>query len=136
MKKPASDFLQTFLEMHSSARRAAKPVSQEATMDMDKVNHLYLQLSPQYARSRHVLANTYSDSPSVLEDKRIAQLLVLLRQLQRSAGGLCGLPKPELTEIVSSAVRLCGFVTPVESREVIATVLDALEMKDPISEGS
>jgi hypothetical protein len=137
MKKQANDFLELLLQMHAPARRAgANPISSEATMDMDKVNQLYLHLSPQYMRSNNVLTDTYSDSPSCLEDKRVAQLLVLLRQLQRSAGGLCGLPKPELTDIISSAVRLCGFVNPAESREVIATVLDALEMKEPMSESS
>jgi hypothetical protein len=33
-------------------------------------------------------------------------------------------------------VRLCGFVNPRESREVIAAVLDALEMEEPMSESS
>jgi hypothetical protein len=137
MKKQANSFLEALLQTHSPAHRAgANPISSEATMNRDKVNQLYLHLSPQYMRSNHVLAETHSDSPSCLEDKRVAQLLVLLRQLQRSAGGLCGLPRPELTEIVSSAAHLCGFVNPIESREVITSVLDALEMKEPMSESS
>jgi hypothetical protein len=48
--------------------------------------------------------------------------------------GLEALPEPELSEIVSSAIRLCGFVDPVEARHVIAIVLDAIEMKSPIPE--
>jgi len=44
------------------------------------------------------------------------------------------LPEPELSEIVSSTIRLCGFVDPIEPRYVIAIVLDALEMKSPIPE--
>ncbi|MGA8617375.1 MAG: LuxR C-terminal-related transcriptional regulator [Candidatus Sulfotelmatobacter sp.] len=40
------------------------------------------------------------------------------------------MPEPELSEIVSSAIRVCGFRDPIEAREVIATVLDAIEMQD------
>jgi hypothetical protein len=105
-------------------------------MDMEKVNQVFLHLSPRYIRPNNVLGETHSDSATYLEDKRVAQLFLLLRQLQRSAGGLSGLPKPELTDIVSSAVLLCGFVNPRESQQVIDAVLDALEMKEPMSESS
>jgi hypothetical protein len=56
---------------------------------------------------------------------------MLLQQLYDSVGGLRALPKPELSEIVSSAVRLCGFVDPIEAQGVIATVLYGIEMQDP-----
>ena len=105
-------------------------------MDMEKVSQVFLHLSPRYIRPNNVLAETHSDSATYLEDQRVAQLFLLLRQLQRSAGGLSGLPKPELTDIVSSAVRLCGFVNPRESRDVTDAVLDALEIQDPMSESS
>jgi hypothetical protein len=39
------------------------------------------------------------------------------------------LPKLELSEIVLSAIRMCGFVDPIEAREVIAIVLDAIEIR-------
>jgi hypothetical protein len=71
---------------------------------------------------------------SEAHDRRVAQLLVLLQQLDESAEGLEALPKPELSEIVSSAIRVCGFVDPIEARDVIATVLEALEIQDPIPE--
>jgi hypothetical protein len=71
-------------------------------------------------------------SDSALQSQRVAQLLVLLRQLDESAEGLEGLPEPELSEIVSSAIRVCGFVDPIEARDVIAIVLDAIEIQDPI----
>jgi hypothetical protein len=64
----------------------------------------------------------------------VAQLLVLLRELNESAEGLERLPEPELSEIVSSAIRVCGFVDPIEARDVIAIVLDAIKMQDPIPE--
>jgi hypothetical protein len=63
---------------------------------------------------------------------RLARLLVLLHQLDHSLRGLDALPELELSEIVGSAIDLCGFVDPLECREVIATVLAALEMRDPI----
>jgi hypothetical protein len=66
------------------------------------------------------------------KDNRVAQLLILLRQLNDCSGGLAALPKPELVEIVSSAVGICGFVNPIEAHDVIATVLDALEVRDPV----
>jgi hypothetical protein len=59
----------------------------------------------------------------------VDQLLVLLEQLDESAEGLEELPKPELNEIVSSAIRVCGFVDPIEARDVIAIVLDAIEIR-------
>jgi hypothetical protein len=68
------------------------------------------------------------------KDKRVAQLLVLLRQLNDCSGGLAALPKSELVEIISSAVGICGFLNPLEAHDVIATVLDALEIRDPIPE--
>ncbi|MFZ1008628.1 MAG: hypothetical protein WAN65_17440 [Candidatus Sulfotelmatobacter sp.] len=137
MKKQVNGFWGAFLQNQPPARCAgAKPILSEATMDMEKVNQVFLHLSPRYIRPNNVLAETHSDSATYLEDKRVAQLFLLLRQLQRSAGGLCGLPTPELTDIVSSAVHLCGFVNPRESRDVTAAVLDALEMKEPMSESS
>jgi hypothetical protein len=59
----------------------------------------------------------------------VARLLVLLQQLDESAEGLKELPKLELSEIVVSAIRMCGFVDPIEARQVIAIVLDAIEIR-------
>ncbi len=61
-------------------------------------------------------------------------MLVLLQQIDESAEGLDALPKPELSELVSGAIRVCGFVDPIKARDVIATVLDALDIQDPIPE--
>jgi len=69
-----------------------------------------------------------------VDDKRVARLLVLLKQLNESSAGLEALPAPERSEIVSSAIRVCGFVDPIEARDVIAIVLDAIEMQAPIRE--
>lgn len=63
-------------------------------------------------------------------NQRVAQFLMLLQQLDESAGGLESLPDAELSEIVSSALGMCGFVDPNEAREVVATVLEVLEKRD------
>jgi hypothetical protein len=104
----------------------------EATMD--KGNTLFFYSTVEDKCPNNVFGQTFSDSDRDVQDKRVAQLLVLLQQLHESAGGLGALPKPELSEVVSSVVRLCGFVNPIEARDVIDTVLDALEIEDPIPE--
>ena len=101
---------------------------------MDKLNELFFPSSAEHICPNHAVGRTYSDSALYIKDKRVAQLLVLLQQLQESVGGLGALPKPELFEIVSSAVRLSGFVNPNEMQYVIATILEALEMQGPTPE--
>ena len=85
--------------------------------------------------------NTVTDPGSYvedlhLEDHRVARFLVLLQRLDHSVGGLRALPTAELHEIVTSAIRLSGFVDSVEARSLITTVLDAIEMQDPIPEAT
>lgn len=101
---------------------------------MDKVNGLFLHSTVEHICPNHAFDETFSDSDLHSQHKRVARLLVLLQQLDESAEGLEALPEPELSEIVSSAIRLCGFVDPIEARDVIATVLDAIEMQDPSPE--
>ncbi len=96
---------------------------------MDKVNELFFPSSAEHIYPNQTVVRTYSDSRLYIKDKRVAQLLVLLQQLQESLGALGALPNPELFEIVFSAVQLCGFVNPNERQDVIATILDALEMQ-------
>ncbi len=99
---------------------------------MDKVNALFLHSSVEHMCPNRTFDETLSDTALHSQDKRVAPLLVLLQQLDESADGLATLPKPELNEIVSSASRVCGFVDPIEVRDVIGTVLDALEKQDSI----
>ena len=96
---------------------------------MDKVDALFLHSSVEHMWPNRVFGKTCSDSDLQIHDKRVTQLLVLLQQLDESAEGLEELPKLELSEIVSSAIRMCGFVDPIEAREVIAVVLDAIEIR-------
>jgi hypothetical protein len=103
---------------------------------MSKGNEIVPNFSDTYIWPTATFAETWSDSQFSIHDKRVGRLLLLLQQLQQSAGRLVELPRPELDEIVSSAVRLCGFVDPTEEQDVTATVLDALEVQEPVGESS
>jgi hypothetical protein len=98
---------------------------------MGKLDESFLCSSAEPTYSSAALGKIYSDSHLHLKDRRVAQLLVLLRLLHQSPGGLGALPKPELHEIVSCAVRLSDFANPAEARSVVAIVLEALESPDP-----
>jgi hypothetical protein len=97
---------------------------------MYKVRDLVLHTSTEHVRQNRALGRIYSDSSSGIEDQRVARLLLLLRELQQSLGALAALPVPERTEIVSSAVCLSGFVHPLDAGNVIATILNELELQD------
>jgi len=100
---------------------------------MDKIDELFLHPSAKHICPNQAFSESRSDSDSYLRDKRMAKLVVLLLQLHASTGWLGALPKPQLIEIISSAVGLCGFVNPVEVGDVICTVLEAVETEDPSS---
>ena len=89
---------------------------------MDKVGKPFFLCFPEQICPNGALSKTYSDSSLYLKDKRVAQLLLLLQLLHRDVGGLTELPRPELSEIISSAVGMCGFVNPIEARDVVAVV--------------
>jgi hypothetical protein len=103
---------------------------------MSKGNEIVLDFSDNYIWPTSTFGRIRSDSQISIHDKRVGRLLLLLQQLQNSAGRLVELPRPELDEIVASAVRLCGFVDPTEEQDVTATVLDALEVQQPAGESS
>jgi hypothetical protein len=100
---------------------------------MDKINKVFLHPFAEDMGPNPAYGETVSD-PDLNINQRVAQLLMLLQQLDESAGGLETLPTPELGEIVSSALGLCGFEDPIEARAVFATVLEAIERPDPIPE--
>jgi hypothetical protein len=97
---------------------------------MDKLDKLFLLSSAEQMCPNDLLGKRDSDPVLHVKDGRVARLLVLLRQLHESAGGLGAFPKRDVSEIVSCAARLCGFTNMIEVRAVITTVLDALEMQD------
>jgi hypothetical protein len=89
----------------------------------------------QHKKSMH--SATVSDADwrikDVSLDQRVTQLLTLMRQIDESAGGLGTLPMTELSEIVCSAIELCGFADPVEARDVLRTVLQRIELSNQVS---
>jgi hypothetical protein len=68
-----------------------------------------------------------------IADKRVAQLLLVLHELDESVAGLEDLPKAELSELVSKAILACGFVGPIDARYAIAAVLETIESGDSVS---
>ena len=102
---------------------------------MTKTNKLLLHSSAKEICTDWVFSNAPCAAESLLSDQRVGQLILLLQQLNEAAGGLRSLPKPELLEILFSAVGICGFANPSEVQDVIATVLDAFEIQDPIPAG-
>jgi hypothetical protein len=101
---------------------------------MAKADTIFLTFPVEQICSDRALGKACSTSSRQIRDKRLAHLLVVLRQLNESIPGLEGLPETEVSEIVSAALRVCGYVEPMEELEVIAAVLDALETQDPIPE--
>jgi hypothetical protein len=93
---------------------------------MDKADGFLLS-SIQDMSSEYSLSETCSDSDLHIYDKRVTRLLVLLQKVDKSVEGLEGLPEPELTEIVSGAIQVCGFVDPIEALGMIATVLEEIK---------
>jgi hypothetical protein len=104
----------------------------EATMD--KAGKPFVLSAAERAHRNSAFAQAYSDSSLYLKDKRVAQLLLLLRLLQQDVGGFAALPEPELSEIISSAVGVCGFRNPAEAQDVIDVVLEVIQTELPIQE--
>jgi hypothetical protein len=135
MKKPVNELCDTFCwdefqHLISPTRRPRARNPREATMD--KTNQTFLISSTPASSAQddtpcRPFADASFEAALYLKDKRVAQLLVLLRQLSDSAGGLGTLPRAELGEIVSSAVAVSGFLNPTEAEEVIAAVLEAFD---------
>lgn len=67
-----------------------------------------------------------------ISDKRVAQLLLVLHELDESVAGLEKLAKSDLSDLVSSAILACGFVDPMEARYAIASVLEAINAPDSL----
>jgi hypothetical protein len=99
---------------------------------MTKTNKFLQHSSSEEICTDWAFVNAPFAAESISRDQRIGQLILLLQQLNEASGGLGSLPKPELMEVLFSAVGVCGFVNPTEVQDVIATVLDAVEMEDPI----
>jgi hypothetical protein len=111
------------------ARRDRRAFTRAPTGEtlMDKTNDLFLNTAENPETG---FRNTSSDSKVYIADRRMARLLLVLHELDKSVAGLEELPQPELTELVSSAIMACGFVDGTEARYAIAAVLETIEMGD------
>src|SRR5664279_3797304 len=101
---------------------------------MNKVDEVFLQSFGEHADTP-AYDKDISDTDLNI-NQRVAQFLMLLQQLDESEGGLEALPEPELSEIISGALGVCGFVDPNEAREVVAMVFEALEKRDAVLEAA
>jgi len=86
--------------------------------------------------SEDTVLETLCDADRRFADNRLGRLLVLLQQLETSIVGLETIPEDEFTEVIYAALRVCGFVEPTESYQVIGVVLNALERQHPAPEGA
>lgn len=98
---------------------------------MNKVNESRLHSFEEDFGTSSVCRKAASD-PELNINQRMAQLLFLLQQIDESAG-VEEFPEGELSQMVTYALGMCGFVDPNERRDVIASVLAAIEKGDPIS---
>ncbi len=99
---------------------------------MDKLNAFFLDSSSEYPWPKTEFDRARSNAKVHITDRRMARLLLVLHELDKSVAGLEGLPQTELAELVSSAIVACGFVDQAEARHAIAAVLEAIEMPDSI----
>lgn len=96
---------------------------------MNKVENALLQSCEEDIGSNSGCGPTVSDGDLNI-NQRMAQLMMLLQQIDETAKGLDDVPMDELSEMVSSALGLCGFVDSNEARDALAQVLEAIERTD------
>lgn len=101
---------------------------------MSKADAIFLNFSLDPMPPDRAFGKPCSSPGWEFEDKRLPHLLVILQQLDQCMHRLEGVPESEVGEIVSTALRVCGFVEPGEAFQVIAVILDALEKQDPVPE--
>jgi hypothetical protein len=100
---------------------------------MDKTSKSFLDFRGQPMRSNREFNK---NSGVHIEDKRVAQLLIVLHELDESLGALEYLPKTELSELVASAIFACGFVDQAEAGYAIAAVLETISAPGAMAESS
>ncbi len=62
-----------------------------------------------------------------ITDKRVAQLLLILHEIDVCAAGLENFSEQQLSGIVGDAILACGFSDPADARGAIASILDVIE---------
>ena len=100
---------------------------------MDKTSELFLDLPMSPMRPN---PEFNKNSRVQIADRRVAQLLIVLHELDESLGALEYLPKAELSELVASAIYSCGFTDRTEAGYAIAAVLETISTHDSMAESS
>ena len=102
---------------------------------MDKTNQWFTN-TPAESMTATPRLSTLSDSMIHITDPRVAQLLLVLNELDESVAGLEGLPNSKLGDLVLDAILACGFVDPNDAQCAIAPILEALGIDDSMPECS
>jgi hypothetical protein len=71
--------------------------------------------------------STFTDRRAGSRELRVANLLLILREIDETVHGFVNLTESELRGLVLTAITACGFTDPAEVRLVVENVLQALE---------
>jgi hypothetical protein len=82
---------------------------------------------PESAPRRLCQETMCGDPFACIVDSRVAELLSVLSEIDECMAGVEYLPKPDLKELISSAIFACGFTDASEMRYAIAAILEAIE---------
>lgn len=66
-----------------------------------------------------------------ISDERVAQLLIVLHEIDVGIKTVKAFPEHELDQIVAYAILACGFKDFGEARSAIGPVLDTMELQEP-----
>jgi len=94
---------------------------------MDKANNRFFMGNTDDNLRTTVNNPLSTESDVCVADQRVARLLLILEDLDRSVAGLEEVPQKELSDLISNAILACGFVNPVEAKYAIAAVLQVIE---------
>lgn len=70
-----------------------------------------------------------------IRDQRVAQLLIVLHEIDAGIKTMKTFPEHELNQIVANAILACGFKDFGEARSALGPVLDAMELQEPSTTG-
>ncbi|MBZ5547533.1 MAG: hypothetical protein LAO22_06155 [Acidobacteriia bacterium] len=93
---------------------------------MHKTNKLFLNSATEGVWPNQASDKTPPEFQVRITDQRVAQLLIVLHEIDECVEGLEDLSEPQLSELVGQAILACGFDDPTEARIVIAEVLEAI----------
>jgi len=96
---------------------------------MEDVQYEFLEDPGITVQLKHALHGTSHDGNAGISDLRLVQLLLVLSEIDESVARLGGLPQAELVGMVSDAIQACGFTNPAEVRTVVASVLQAIGVR-------